>query len=254
MAKGKIYFSVCVYVHRTHKSVVIKRNEWIFATHERLCNWAVRRNAREHQQYNAENLELRVPTFSLPPISLARRSPRVSQVSKKYRGNRSRPFVRIYSWRHYVRVLAKAKFVNSSLPTTTLISDSKKMQLIKNITGLSFIRKRRFALATKNFLHSQKVRPFSHWPERNCVIFNKGVPPNRWLGNSPSRRVSDSFSVLSPSPTVYQVMTRARNWFDVGHYRRKFTAFVFYRSLSSQFLSPSCRGEGAIAVYSPRLR
>lgn len=126
MAKGKIYFSVCVYVHRTHKSVVIKRNEWIFATHERLCNWAVRRNAREHQQYNAENLELRVPTFSLPPISLARRSPRVSQVSKKYRGNRSRPFVRIYSWRHYVRVLAKAKFVNSSLPMTTLISDSKK--------------------------------------------------------------------------------------------------------------------------------
>lgn len=65
-------------------------------------------------------------------------------------------------------------------------------------------------------------------------------------GSSPLRRVPDSFSVPSPSSTVYQVMTRARNWFDVGHYRRKFTAFVFYRSLSSQFLpllrlSPSTR-------------
>jgi len=52
-----------------------------------------------------------------------------------------------------------------------------------------------------------------------------------------------SLSVLSPtSPTVYRVMTRARNWFDVGHYRRKFTAFVFYRSLSSRCLP-------AVAAY-----
>lgn len=33
-------------------------------------------------------------------------------------------------------------------------------------------------------------------------------------------------------------MTRARNWFDVGHYRRKFTAFVFYRSLSPSLPPP----------------
>ena len=58
------------------------------------------------------------------------------------------------------------------------------------------------------------------------------------MNDSSTTENNIAVSFLSMSSTIYRVTTRARNWFDVGHYRRKFTTFVFYRSLSSRSPPP----------------
>ena len=102
-----------------------------------------------------------------------------------------------------------------------------------------------------NFKRTIVPQPYYFFFMRKFIFikFYKKLVCNTYTGtdvfylsmNDPSATENNHIAVpfFSMLSTMYRVTTRARNWFDVGHYRRKFTTFVFYRSLSSRSLPSS---------------